>query len=61
MSQIDDIKEKIEELEKATFVLENIVEASEVGRFKFTEKEVNALVFSIDVMNANLASFKEEL
>ena len=57
----DELKEKIEEIEEAMLYLKNIKEGSDIGRFKFTNKESQALEFSIDFLDANLKTFKEEL
>lgn len=61
MMEKTELEEKIKEIEEAVFYLTNIDEGSVIGRFKFTNKETQALEFSIDFLNANLTTFKEEL
>jgi len=57
---MDDIDQKIQELDLSIKIIENIIEASKIKRFEFTSKEKNALDVALDTMQANLAMFKEE-
>ena len=56
--EIDNLKEKAEEIKNAQLILNNIQAGAE-ERFKFTKIEINALNFIDDLLNATLKSFEE--
>jgi hypothetical protein len=48
------LSEKREDFFSVLLLIENLLEAEKIERFKFTQKEQSALLFVIDLLNIHL-------
>ena len=54
MSEKEKISEKIEDFNAALLIMQNIFEYDKIGRFKFTPKELSALLFVVELLSAHV-------
>jgi hypothetical protein len=48
------ISESREKFKESKLVLQNILDADKIGRFKFTPKEITTLLYMIEFLTANI-------